>query len=425
MSTRAVTRFELPAELAWVLRPEVAALTAEIARALEAEDPGYEAAALRLGVAEALRQFVDDVELGHEARPRRLFFNFGRTEMRAGRPLEGLLGAYRLGGRLAWRRFAAAGSRARVAPGTLHGLAEAVFSWVDELSDQSAAGYAQERTAAASAAQLRTERLVRLLVAEPAADPAVVETAAGQVPWALPATLAVAAVADERGRLLSALGLGVAAAPLGELLCVVVPDPGARGRELEVLLERRGLLGALGPAVPWRRAAVSWRRAQATRALAARGAIALPQSVAGAPRTSAETHGPALRPISGARVPAVHWEAGSDRHLPQRGGLVRADDHGELLLLAADSELAGELSARMLAPLAALTERQRERFEATLAAWLGHRGALKPTAAELGVHPQTVRYRVARLRELFGEAALDDPRTRFQLELALRARALA
>jgi DNA-binding PucR family transcriptional regulator len=36
-----------------------------------------------------------------------------------------------------------------------------------------------------------------------------------------------------------------------------------------------------------------------------------------------------------------------------------------------------------------------------------------------------VRYRVARLRELFGEAALEDPRTRFQLELALRARALA
>ncbi len=397
VSSGAVTRFALPAELAWVLRPELAALSAEIAAALE--DFEGDEAALRMGVAEALRQFVDDVELGHEARPRRLFFNFGRTEMRAGRPLEELLGAYRLGGRLAWRRFAVAGARAGIAPETLHLLAEAVFSWVDELSDQSAAGYAQERSAAAGAAQLRTERLVRLLVAPEPPDPAVVETAAGQVPWRLPGELAVAAVADEQGRILSALPLGAIAAPLGELLCVVLPDPAAQVPELEALLARRELVGALGPAVPWRRAAVSWRRAQATNALAARGALA----------------------ATGGRVPMQPHRPGPHGH----SALVRADDHPELLVLAADPELAAELSARMLAPLAGLTPRQRERFARTLACWLGHRGALKPISAELGVHPQTVRYRVARLRELFGERALDDPRTRFQLELALRARALA
>jgi DNA-binding PucR family transcriptional regulator len=36
------------------------------------------------------------------------------------------------------------------------------------------------------------------------------------------------------------------------------------------------------------------------------------------------------------------------------------------------------------------------------------------------VHPQTVRYRLGRLRELFGEQ-LDDPQHRVELELALRA----
>ena len=41
-------------------------------------------------------------------------------------------------------------------------------------------------------------------------------------------------------------------------------------------------------------------------------------------------------------------------------------------------------------------------------------------AAELHVHPQTARYRVARLRELFGED-LDHPDARFELEIALRA----
>jgi DNA-binding PucR family transcriptional regulator len=36
------------------------------------------------------------------------------------------------------------------------------------------------------------------------------------------------------------------------------------------------------------------------------------------------------------------------------------------------------------------------------------------------VHPQTVRYRLKQLRELFG-ARLEDPEARFELALALRA----
>ena len=36
------------------------------------------------------------------------------------------------------------------------------------------------------------------------------------------------------------------------------------------------------------------------------------------------------------------------------------------------------------------------------------------------MHPQTVRYRVKQLRELFGDA-LEDPEARFELGLALRA----
>ena len=57
---------------------------------------------------------------------------------------------------------------------------------------------------------------------------------------------------------------------------------------------------------------------------------------------------------------------------------------------------------------------------ATLAAWLAEQGRLQAVAEQLHVHPQTVRYRLGRLRELFGDA-LDDPQRRFELELALRA----
>ena len=41
-------------------------------------------------------------------------------------------------------------------------------------------------------------------------------------------------------------------------------------------------------------------------------------------------------------------------------------------------------------------------------------------AAEMQIHPQTARYRIARLRELLGDQ-LDDPDTRFELEVALRS----
>jgi hypothetical protein len=52
-----------------------------------------------------------------------------------------------------------------------------------------------------------------------------------------------------------------------------------------------------------------------------------------------------------------------------------------------------------------------------------HHGEVARVAAELNVHPQTVRYGVKRLRERFG-AALDDPAARFELALALRGSVL-
>ena len=46
-------------------------------------------------------------------------------------------------------------------------------------------------------------------------------------------------------------------------------------------------------------------------------------------------------------------------------------------------------------------------------------GRLGAVAERLGIHPQTARYRLARLRELFGDR-LEDAGERFWLELALR-----
>ncbi|MFF3209075.1 PucR family transcriptional regulator [Streptomyces sp. NPDC002886] len=101
---------------------------------------------------------------------------------------------------------------------------------------------------------------------------------------------------------------------------------------------------------------------------------------------------------------------------------VYVDDHLSTLLLLQDEPLAHALAARWLRPLADLTPRQSERLEVTLLAWLEGGGA--PEAAKaLSVHPQTVRYRMRQLEKLFGPG-LRDPRTRFELELALRSRRL-
>ncbi|MCX5193014.1 helix-turn-helix domain-containing protein [Streptomyces sp. NBC_00249] len=111
---------------------------------------------------------------------------------------------------------------------------------------------------------------------------------------------------------------------------------------------------------------------------------------------------------------------------PSRGSLdaraVFVDDHLSTLLLLQDEPLAHALAARWLRPLADLTPRQSERLEVTLLAWLEGGGA--PEAAKaLSVHPQTVRYRMRQLEKLFGPG-LRDPRTRFELEMALRSRRL-
>ena len=69
------------------------------------------------------------------------------------------------------------------------------------------------------------------------------------------------------------------------------------------------------------------------------------------------------------------------------------------------------------------TARRRRRARGSpppCASWLDHQGEVARVAAELHVHPQTVRYRLARLRELFGDQ-LDDPEARFELALALRS----
>ena len=78
-------------------------------------------------------------------------------------------------------------------------------------------------------------------------------------------------------------------------------------------------------------------------------------------------------------------------------------------MLSADPEALADLRARALEPLDDLTPAAASKLVETLRLWLLLGGRREAVAPGLFVHPQTVRYRMGQLRELFGDD-LDDPR---------------
>jgi DNA-binding PucR family transcriptional regulator len=90
----------------------------------------------------------------------------------------------------------------------------------------------------------------------------------------------------------------------------------------------------------------------------------------------------------------------------------------DAVIVHRDEQLLEALRDRCLAPLQAAAKGSRQAFRDTLRSWLVHMGDRRAVADELQVHPQTVRYRMGRLHELFGPV-LSDPDGRLRLLLAL------
>ncbi len=385
---------QLPPSLAGALRPVLPELADATIAAIAGEVPAYArplegpfGRALRIGVRTALARFVDAIEepATETENGRALYVELGRAEFRGGRSLDALLSAYRIGARLAWERFVAAGESAGHEPATMYRLASAIFSYIDGISADSIEGYTQERTTAEGERQRRRRALARLLARDDVGAEEVIEVAR-QAGWPRPATVAALVVgAEDPGdeppdadRLASRLGGETIASTDGAATTVWVPDPEAPGRRAQLQTALDGAPAVLGPAVALARAPHSLARALVAHRLLVEGRL------------------------------------GDEP-------LVAADDHlAALVLHGGDRSLAADLAARVLAPLGELRPKSAARLRETLAAWLDHPGQVAIVAERLHVHPQTVRYRVAQLRELFGET-LEDPDARFEMSLALRA----
>ncbi|GAA1567099.1 MULTISPECIES: PucR family transcriptional regulator [Kribbella] len=316
-----------------------------------------------------------------DAAVRAVFEEIGRTQLREGNDLTRLLTAFQLGARVAWRHVAATALRLDFAPDHLAALADSVFVFVNQLSFSAANGYLQEQIEDAVARERRREELADLLLAGSATSEAL-RSAAVQAAWRIPETAAVVIYSGERSgdhqaatTLVARLEPG--ALPIrrnGLVVGAIVPEPAGPGRRLQLSRELAGMGAVVGNAVAL---------AQLPRSLEiARIAVRL--------RTTGVLS----------------------------GDPVFADEHLDALIVWRDEALVAALRDEMLAPLEGETDAARERLAETLASWLRHFGDRQAIAQELSIHPQTVRYRMARLRTLYGDR-LDDPDSRARLFLAL------
>ncbi|MBI4939922.1 MAG: helix-turn-helix domain-containing protein [Actinobacteria bacterium] len=373
----------LPADLAAAMRHDLPATVEEVAREVAEATPAFAAARssklerdLRRAVEVALARVLALVGTSEPAVPadiRDVFTALGAAEAREDRGPEALLAAFRTAAGLTLRSAARALGQVRpVGTDELLDLSDAITTYVDALAAAATDGFGLQLREQAGEGDRARRRLAELLVRGSAPDE-VVRTAAAEAGW--------------RG--------------LDVVVPVVLPPEQARDARFRygadgVVLDRERdtvVLLRSGPRAT---------RAALTTALAGRGALV----------------GPALpwpQVPEGVRLAVLAGEAAAP---PDGADPVFAEDHLALLALRGEQGALAVLTARRLAPLAALRETQRERLLATLHSWLRHWGSRADVSAELFVHAQTVSYRLRTLRDLLGDD-LDDPTARFELHLVL------
>ncbi|OXM73115.1 MULTISPECIES: helix-turn-helix domain-containing protein [Amycolatopsis] len=373
--------FSLPAELARRFRPHADRLATKILDEIQHAVPEYAkplegqfGEVIVRAIEQAVLSCLDSIEDTRSTPDRwgKLFHEVGRRVYHDGGSLNSLQAAYRAGGQAAWRYVSSFGQSMRLPVPMLCVSAEAIFAYVDEISSYSVEGYTLAQARATGTLERRRRRLLELILATPPSSPAAVASMAKAAQWEVPEWVTVVALeplAEEQ--FAPAVGEDALLDLEGASPCLLTPDP---ARDLAEMPHWRA---AVGPRVRVSDAATSLHWARRTLELVRAGVI------------------PA--------APVVH-----------------SADHLTTLWLLQDRFLVDELSARVLAPFGSLTPKQRLRLAETLLAWLKCNGSTLEIARLLDIHPQTVRYRVAQLTELFGDR-LGDPEERLKMQIALEA----
>ncbi|GAA4054175.1 MULTISPECIES: helix-turn-helix domain-containing protein [Actinomadura] len=376
----------LPARLVSLMRPELPGLTEEIITGLRRNIPEYartldgaHAQVLRAHVETHVAAFVDliadpsTVPEAHDEAARRL----GRLEAHEGRSMDCLQAAFRIGGQVAWRRIMREVPRYDLPAPVMARLADVMFGYIDRLAALAMEGYVQATESPAAMADKRRRELLRLVLEGPSVPASVIREKAQAAGWTVPEEVVLVAVRPRARCVRAALDGDVLADVDGPAPHLLVPGPFSEDRlaMLRAALPDQRIAVGLPVAPP--RAADSLRWARQALALSARGVI---------------DDGPA----------------------------ILCENHLVTLWLLVDVPLLHQLARRELAPMAGLTSAQRDRLTETLLVWLVNRGTASELGDRLHIHPQTVRYRLRQLDQLFGDR-LRDPECRFGIEVVLRA----
>jgi hypothetical protein len=380
----------LPAEIARRFRPHADSVARRILEEIQRAVPEYAkplegefGKVIVLAIERAVVSSIDTIEERETTQDdwAKLFIEIGKRVHHDGGSLNSLQAAYRAGGRAAWRYVARFGQVHRLPAAILCVGAEAIFASVDEISSYSVEGYTLAQARATGTLERRRRRLLDLLLATPASAPATVATMAKAAKWEIPEWITVIALEprdDQRLPPTPQVPDDVLLDLEGSEPCLLTPNPDRDLGALETRLP--GWRAAVGPRVRPPEAATSRHWARATLDLVRRGVV-------------------------------------EDRAVTHCG------DHLSTLWLLLDRFLLDRLSDKVLAPFAGLTVKQQIRLAETLLSWLEHNGNTPDIAQALGIHPQTVRYRVGQLTGLFG-GRLADPLERLEMHMALRTHQL-
>lgn len=323
------------------------------------------------GVALSLGTFID-AAVGARAEADALHpaikgaYELGRGEAHANRTMEGLHAAFRVGSRAAWERLGTALLEGGVSASDIVVLAGRVFAYTDQLSTASAAGHAAATDATGRERERRRGELARAFLVADVSTETLYESAE-QADWFPPETLtAVLVPSAQSNDIRGWVDARTLFIEESDVTTLFVPDADGAARD-RLIATLRGRRAILGPSISWTKVAESHRRA--------------------------------LRLLELVRSGDVE------------GDPAEADLHLAALVVHADSAARADLRKRVLEPLAGQRPVTYEKLVATLRSWLLHALADNRrdlVAADLFVHPQTIRYRVGQLRELFGDR-LDDP----------------
>jgi len=367
----------LIAEGARDLRGQVSTIADDVTAAIRAElpaEPRNDTEDLvHDAVTAALNRFLDSVD-GAPHRDRGvddLFRALGRAEAARGRSLIAFHAALRIAVSRAWPYLRLLGSRLPDDSGARSDLADAVFEFIEHLSRQAEAGHANARVRRANDAGLARTRLAERLL-----NGDVPETHHHDV-WTAPDEIVVV-VTDPLRAQPDLTGLTPANLVVRHLNRVIVIAHAAH---------RDTVVSALGGDAE-SRIAVSW-------------------------------------PVSVAHVSAAYRWARRTLTLAERGvidggPIIDCREHRTQIWLHSEPALRQQLCQDLLSPLLAETPNSREILSETLLVWLETRDSAPAIAAQLGVHPQTIRYRWKRINELFGDA-LHVPEFIVQITMLLKA----